>query len=431
MNKLNILPADTYIVVSKTILNDIDRKILTMLYQPIIGYTAINLYFSLWSDLDTRELMSIEFTHHHLMCNMKLKLSSIIEARQQLEAIGLMKSYVKSKEVNNYIYELYSPISAFDFFNHPILNVVLYSNLGKKEYERLLSYFEIPKFNLKGFEDITVSFSDVYDTIPSDLNAQFKENIVRSNSLDININSKIDFDLLIESIPNNLLTNRTFNKEIKDLINKLSYIYNIDSLNMQGIIRNALTERGAFDKELLRKSCRNYYQFEEVGSLPTLIYRSQPDYLKTPTGDTSKRAKMIYTFEKVTPYDFLKSKYNGSEPTARDLRILESLMIDQELKPGVVNVLIDYVLKTNNNKLTKAFIETIAGQWKRLNIETVEEAMNIAEKEHKKYKKKITSPKKIVNREEKVPTWFDKRIEEEELTTEEQEEIDAMLKEFS
>jgi replication initiation and membrane attachment protein len=430
MNKLNILPADTYIVVSKTILNDIDRKILTMLYQPIIGYTAINLYFSLWSDLDTRELMSIEFTHHHLMCNMKLKLDSIIEARRQLEAIGLMKTYVKREEVNNYIYELYSPLSAFEFFNHPILNVVLYSNLGKKEYERLLSYFEIPKLDIKGFEDITASFSDVYSAVPSDLNVQFKENIIRSNSLDIDINSKIDFDLLIESIPKNLLTNRTFNKEIKALINKLAFIYNIDSLNMQGIIRNALTERGTIDKELLRKGCRNYYQFEEAGSLPTLIYRNQPDYLRTPTGDTSKRAKMIYTFEKVSPYDFLKSKYNGCEPTARDLRIIENLIIDQELKPGVVNVLIDYVLKTNNNKLTKAFIETIAGQWKRLNIETVEEAMNIAEKEHKRYKKNINKPKTVVNREEKVPAWFDQKIEKEELTKEEKEEIEVMLKEF-
>ena len=52
MKKYNILPADTYVVVNKSIINEEDRKILTMFYRPIIGPLPIMLYFSLWSDLD-------------------------------------------------------------------------------------------------------------------------------------------------------------------------------------------------------------------------------------------------------------------------------------------------------------------------------------------------------------------------------------------
>ena len=55
MDKNNILPADTYIVVNKSIMNDEDRKILNMLYQPIIGPLPITLYYTLWSDLDKSE----------------------------------------------------------------------------------------------------------------------------------------------------------------------------------------------------------------------------------------------------------------------------------------------------------------------------------------------------------------------------------------
>ena len=44
MKEINISPADTYIVVNKSILNDDDRTILTMLYQPIIGPLPIILY---------------------------------------------------------------------------------------------------------------------------------------------------------------------------------------------------------------------------------------------------------------------------------------------------------------------------------------------------------------------------------------------------
>ena len=53
---------------------------------------------------------------------------------------------------------------------------------------------------------------------------------------------------------------------------------------------------------------------------------------------------MVYTFESVNPYDFLRSKYKTGEPSLRDLKIIESLLVDQKMTPGVVNVLIAYVL---------------------------------------------------------------------------------------
>ena len=45
MEKYTLLPADTYVVINKTILHDEDRKILTDLYLPIIGADAVMLYF--------------------------------------------------------------------------------------------------------------------------------------------------------------------------------------------------------------------------------------------------------------------------------------------------------------------------------------------------------------------------------------------------
>ena len=93
--KHTVLPADVFVVINKTILSDQDRKLLTMLYQPILGNIAISLYFTLWAYLDKNELMSKEWTHHHLMTNMRLKLTDIEEARGKLEAVGLIKTYYK------------------------------------------------------------------------------------------------------------------------------------------------------------------------------------------------------------------------------------------------------------------------------------------------------------------------------------------------
>ena len=137
----NLLPADTYIVKNATILSNESRLILFKLYQPIIGTVAINLYFTLWSNLDTSQIISTEYTHHSLMAMMRIKLEDILEAREKLEGIGLLKTYLKKGNIDNYIYELYSPLEPEEFVNNPILATTLASNIGKIEYEKTINVF--------------------------------------------------------------------------------------------------------------------------------------------------------------------------------------------------------------------------------------------------------------------------------------------------
>lgn len=427
MRNIAVLPADTYTVINKSIITSYDKRIITMLYQPIIGYTAVSLYNTLLDDLEKSGMMSEGLTHHHLMNTMQLRLEDILLSREKLEAVGLLKTYMKKDNINQYVYLVYSPISANEFFNHPILNVVLYNNLGKKEYEKVKSYFKVPKVILKDYDDITASFDDVFTPVRG--TAEVNEDIITNNSNDININKKIDFNLLISGLPE---YEKCFTDEVKDLINTLSYIYNLDTLDMQGLIRNSVNEKGIIDKSVLRKSCRDYYKFDNFGNLPTLIYTKQPEYLKKPKGDNSKWAKMVYTFENISPYQLLKAKYKGGTPTDRDKKLIENLLVDQKLAPGVVNVLISYVLKVNNEQLNKNYVETLAGQWKRLNIETVEEAMRFTEKKHKELNKAINKEKVVTKKvkEEKLPAWFNKEQEILETTKEEQEELDKILNEL-
>ena len=370
MKEITILPADTYTVINKTILDDKDHKIISMLYQPIIGYSAVSLYETLVMDLEKSELISDELTHHHLISTMQLSLDEIVIAREKLEAVGLLKTYLKKENINNYVYLLYSPLKPNEIFNHPVLNIVLYNNLGKKEYDKLLNYFKIPKVSLKDFEDITKSFDDVFLSVPK--NSMDIPEVSKKDKSNILINHSIDFDELISGISNDNINEKTFNKEIKELINSLSYTYNIKTYEMTGLVRDSINEKGLIDKDNLRKTCRNYYQFENNGSLPTYIYKHQPEYLKKPAGDNSKWAKMVYIFESLTPYEFLKAKYRGAEPTDHDKKIVENLLIDQKLSPGVVNVLISYCLKINNEKLNKSYVVKIADQCKILNLATLE-----------------------------------------------------------
>ncbi len=424
-DKVKIFPADTYRVFNRAFIENRKKDLLVSLYQPIIGVNAINLYLTLYNDITINEIESEILTHHHLMSIMLTNLDNIADARRKLEAIGLLKTFKKEDTVNNYIYVLYSPLSANEFFNHPILNIVLYNNLGKMEYENILNKYKMKKFNTKEYKDITTSFDEVFTSV-NGYSYEENKDIITDKTRKIEIKSNIDINLIVSGIPARMTSSKCFNSETVDLIVSLAYIYKIDNLNMQGLVRNAINEKGLIDKEELRKTAREFYRFENNGKLPTLIYNKQPEYLKEIEGVNSNLAKMIYTFENISPYEYLKSLYNNAEPTNRDKRIIEDLMINQKLSPGVVNVLIDYVLKINNNKLNKEFVESIAGQWKRLNIETVKEAMDIARREHKKIKNRVKmETKKEIKGE--LPEWFDKNLTENKNNIEEIEEI---LKDF-
>ena len=420
MDGVTLLPADRYVVINKTILTDADRKYLISFYEPIIGHLAISLYLILINDLEESKGVSRDFTHHHLMSLLKTPLKILREAREALEATGLLKTYFKKGDVNNYIYEIYSPLSPSEFFNHPILNIVLYNNIGATEYEYLKKQYQKLKVDTKEYIDITRKLDDVME---SGINVPTMD--VRERSInDIEVKDQVDFDLILSSIPKGIINEKVFTKKTKELINNLAFIYKIDTLKMIELIRSVLNEYGMIDKDNLRINARKMYQFNN-GTLPTLIYRSQPEYLKSPVGDNSMRGKIIEMFEKLNPVDFLRNKYGGAKPTNRDIKLIENLIIDLEMPPAVVNVLLDYVLRKNNNKLATNYIETIAGQWKRAGLKNASEAMDFAEKENKKFTKKLDTVKAS-----KEPVWFNKVEKIEEMSDADKEELENLLKEF-
>ena len=427
MEKYNLVPADTYVVVNKTILHNEDRKIITSLYLPIIGTDAVMLYFTLWADLDNSEILSSEFSHQKLVSSLRITINELQTSFDKLEAIGLIKAFIKEGNVNNYIYEIFSPVSASEFLSHPILNIVLYSNVGKREYDNLVKAFKIPRLNTSNYKDITKSFNDVFESTSMTSYDLSLEDIRKYNKLKLNINSNFDFNFLISSMPKNLDTSKMFSKDIKELIINLSFIYDIDAIKMANIVKVSLNDNGTINRESLRKNSRNFYQFSNGGLLPTIIDNNQPEYLRKPIGDTSRRAKMIYTFETISPRELLINKNNGNEPTRRDLKLIEDLLVDYKLKPGVVNVLLDYAINVNNKKLTRGFVETIAGEWQRKGIETVEDAMNNCEKVHKKSSKRNY---KDDNVNMKTPDGFDKEINKSNVSDGEENQLEELLKEY-
>ena len=421
-----VIPSDKFIVINKSILNDSDRKILFMLYQPIIGQSSISLYFSLWAYLDQNDITSSDWTHLHLINNTQMDLDEIINSREKLEGIGLLKTYVKRGITNEYVYELYSPLSVYEFLNNPVLNISLYNSVGETEFERIVSYFKIPTINLDEYEDITSSFNDIFMSIDFDSYRPILGDLRENKKNKLKILSSFNLENTISLIPEELLDTKYVTNEIKDFLYKLSFIYNYNDSEMLELIKNSIIDK-KISKELLKENARKYYKFENPDKVVGIVYKKQPERLRKEYGN-SKKDKIIYQFETMSPYEFICNKHGGDKPTKHEINILEYLLDDMNLNPGVVNVIIDYVLKISNNKLNKNFVDAVATQFSRSKIETVEDAMDLANQEYKnRNKTKTTKKVKVL---ESVPEWAKQENDMKQGSAEDIKKMEEMLSKF-
>lgn len=424
-----LLPADSYQVSAEGILHDYDRKILTRLYQPLIGPVCLSLYMSLWSELEDNRITSETTSHYSLMHTMSLNLREIYEARLLLEGIGLLKVYRQENgEQRDFVYQLCPPLSPEQFFNDGMLNIYLYKKVGKSHYNRLKNFFSDNALPIGEYENVTKPFADVFSSEhsvyvsdegrldeKSFANKQFIQK--PEAKFETKLEEQFDFDMLLAGL-HTLVQKKAFTPHIKMMIAKLAFLYDISVLDMQKLILSSVNAEDEIDEELLRKSARDWYRIERNVDMPSLVHRTQPLMYRTQVEEpVTPEEKHIHHLETVSPLQRFQELSNGSEVVEADLKIIENLLLQQKLNPGVVNVLIEYVMVKTENKFTKGYVEKIAGQWARSKVLTVKDAMEIARKEHKNSLKRTekktnqNSKRKAATRTEIVPEWLHKEEE--------------------
>lgn len=456
-----LLPVDRYIVRTNDQLHDLDQKVLTLLYQPLIGALSYSLYMTLWSELERDQFISEEKAHRQLMVMMDVPLHQIFEERKKLEAIGLLKTFKqKDEETTLYLYELQCPLSSSAFFQDDVLSVYLYNRLGKNSYRKIRERFTIDKLDSEQFVELTRSFDEVFTSLhhseivstlqesemteglklPAD-----KEYLKREQKSMSFQEESFDFALLEADLSGFITTKESLTPEVKQVILRLAYVYRIPPLEMSSIIQRAMIHDDKLDIAELRKKVQAWYKLEHGSEPPTLALKVHPKQYRTVTKDSirSEEEQAIYYYETTSPIALLESRSDGAKVPPADVKIVEGLILDYQLLPGVANVLLDYVLMSNDMKLTKAFIDKIAGHWARKNIKTVKEAMELAKSEHRRNEKlKAEAGKRNRNRstfrqgqkqvrKDTLPKWL---IDEQEKTNEQtpvvDEEFERQKREF-
>lgn len=448
---MELQAVDSYQVKASGILTGADRKIITMLYQPLMGAECLALYQTLFTEVEENRLWSEAHSHVQLLNMLDISLKALFEARLKLEGLGLLKSYVKTENDQRfYVYEILPPLSPEKFFSDGLLNIYLYSKIGNAQFQRLRRFFADEAFETDTYSEITRSFQDVFEPFKGGASAaepvsnQVLVDKVAAKEIEFD-DASFDFHLFLSLLSPGMITREKITKEVRQTILKLHGIYQVSEKDMPSYLYRALNSNGEIDIVYLRKIVREGYTIEN-GAPPKLQMKHETSIKEEPEVKETlndEEALQVY-LESITPFQLLVDISDGAVPAETDLRVVEEVMNQQNLPVPVMNVLIEYVLLRLDRKLSKNYMMTIAAHWKRKNVKTAKEAMDLAWQEHEKYKRLQEEPATPKNtnynrnyqkstRKEILPDWFDKEQvtpAENKMTDKEKQTLEEQVREI-
>lgn len=375
-----------------SLIADYDKDIIVNLYQPIIGYTASMVYFTLWSESKNSVINSL-IDHKTLFQKMKISVTDFISSRKLLEGMGLLKTYLKKeKDFAIYTYELFAPKSPKDFFNNTLFYGMLIKETSEAFANKLKNVYSL-NVSLENGEEISTSFASAFNP---NLDDPVFIKALQNNGVNIGrTNGKINYNFSYEVFADSLKEISQINpeeflkKEMKE-IERLATLNGISEKRAAEGVSNVYDFTQPKGKRIDFAKLTKIFQNENA----YLFIKSVRDHKDEPNlvSSTKQLGNKVNLLESVSPKDYLSILQNGSQPASADLKLINDLSLNFHLPNSVINALVDYVLATNNNVLSRPYTEKVAASLARENVSNAVDAMNYLRKVNKRKSNKSEEP---------------------------------------
>lgn len=378
-------------------LNGRQLAALNMLYQPLMQGDAYVLYQTLYA-LST---VPTKINNHLLLKNLTgLSMERMEKCRHILEQYLLLKTYYNGAK-NRYIYELFAPLNGDQFLRHEVFGRVYMKQMGKQVYEFAKRSFALPHENKDEYQDISLPFENIIQKgweekeEASFLALKPDHSPLDSNTIPVHFN----YEAFLSSCSQVLFPEAQRSAENLRLIGELATIHGIDEQTMRMFVGKSINLK---TKQL------------NVDKLKKLVRHAHVDNPDAPSENPYLMA----------PVRFLQLKQGGIEVTSSDRFLIENLIREYRMQPEVVNVLIEYVLEKTGQKLSKAYVERVAGTWIRLRIDTWEKAKEQIALEQEPQKTKRQYGKK----EKQLPDWYEQSNNEDDNSVVDEAELQELMR---
>lgn len=410
--KKYIIENTSFSIMIDNTLTDLDRKVLTHLYLPIIGDKALSIYMTLYTMITPGVRESNPINHLTITKMLNLSNDDFIYERSKLEAIGLLSTYYHE---GFYIYVLKKVYTGYEFFNNKDLIRILSSIIGEDEVNNLAYEFLLRSVDPVTFLNITCSIDQVFDLVNvEDINL----NVSSVNTINKGIYVSEDkfnteyFLLLVDAL--NLVNKDILcDSSFLDKIRRYSFLYGLTVEQMKEAVKSAVSFDGNIIDDDLDFWVRKIYDNKNVNQ------KIVPKKVVVKSSN-----KLINFLNTASPNDIVKTKYK-TELTSGEIAMFDKLLAETNISLGVLNAALLYVMVEKNGAIPgyNYFLKVI-NTWIRAGITTAEEALKHINNQNDKQPKTPSKNKTIKN----TPDWYNKQKDENVPQNSELEDISDFFK---
>ncbi len=377
-----ITPQTGYLVTTKTSDFQLNFTVFASLYQPLLSPLAYVLESILATQLQVNPTLADRRRHSDLLSILNAGTGKLESARDQLEAVGLLRTFFQDDEIGPvFVYELQPLLSASQVFEEDILSTKLLQTVGEQRFKDLAKAVRQYYYDPRQMTETTHSFFDVFTpdqaelAADSQLTSNVQQQLRQPQKQELVPNDKFDFTLLAKQLVHDGLDEDDVQASCK-LIMTQHLMYGIAEPQMRQLVLQAVNwgVNNKIDPRQFKLVVANSFQAPS---------REKPEPTVKPfaeeiTGLSNQEQQLVKVAQDLAPVTFLatlKQQTGGGFVTSSEKYIISNLL-NQGLAPEVVNILsYDVIVQQELPTLRKNLVDTIANSWQRSNVGSASAAL--------------------------------------------------------
>ncbi|SDE04055.1 replicative DNA helicase loader DnaB [Paenibacillus sp. UNCCL117] len=418
-----------FVVVRDFALSSLDYKMLTAMYQPMVGAYAISLYYTLYHQLPSDKTGCSEIEQQRLLF-LAMELESgergrkwLIEQTSKLEAVGLLRTsrrFAAASEDYVYEYELFEPLTPGEFFKNHHLTLLLRDKVGKYALFALRDELIVPvadELKHANTENLSMPFYELF-RLSAEVDPELEQAFFESAAAVVNerkpevVNKGFSYAEIIMRFPHDSV-NREYVESLKyepEQLATINYVAKKYGLYLTDVCK-LLDEDGVFEEggqlvlELLQHRANQVFRQDKKRSEDRVRWMAKlPGKLEPEAGvrkpededgqSKDKPVEMAYYLDvpdlfqgecnqhqynyilRNEPYTFLLEKIfsRGTVPDGL-LDTLSRVELNYGLREEVINVLIHFIYITKRS-WSKKYMEAIVTDMLGKQVGSFEQAVH-------------------------------------------------------
>lgn len=329
------------------------------LYLPIIGQSATNFYMLLNNMVEANVKNNNLTFNSNLICRqLNVSTDELVSAKEKLEAIGLLSTYVSTNinKDNIFILVLNSCLDYETFISNPKFKTLLINQIGTTNFE-YLEYKFMPEQDLQEAIEVSVGFDKVFN------NEQLKDV------------SMVNFESLYKNIQKTTSLPIVINDNCKQIIEDVYAKYQLSLHDIEMVIYDSINEVEGHLEANANLLIQNFNKFISGKVNISLINVNRDFKLFYGQLNQEQENKIINDYKVCNAELYLCSIFKRSL-SREEKNIIATLRGKYYLNDEIINVLVDFSLNKTNGKLNKKYLTKAANSINGLGLINAAQVIN-------------------------------------------------------